>query len=61
MATRMNKALREEILTNVLNATDLKERETELKQRIKDKTGQAPRGTPSRQWLEDTAREVSAA
>jgi hypothetical protein len=35
MTTRMNKELREEILTNVLNATDLNERETELKQRIK--------------------------
>lgn len=35
MTTRMNKKLREEILTNVLNATDLNERETELKQRIK--------------------------
>ncbi len=35
MTTRMNKALREKILISVLNATDLNERETELKQRIK--------------------------
>lgn len=34
MATRLNKTLREEILTNVLNATDLEERRTELRQRI---------------------------
>ena len=36
MTVRLNKATREEILTSVLNATDLSERETELKQRIKE-------------------------
>ncbi|CDP50704.1 FIG00792335: hypothetical protein [Devosia sp. DBB001] len=35
--------------------------EAALKAFIKDKTGQAPRGTPSREWLLNTARELPAA
>jgi hypothetical protein len=34
--------------------------EGELKAFIKSKSGQAPRGTPSRDWLINTARELSA-
>ena len=34
MKTRLNKTIREEILANVLAATDLEERRTELRQRI---------------------------
>lgn len=35
--------------------------EAQLKAFIKDKTGQAPRGTPSRDWLLNSARELAAA
>lgn len=35
--------------------------DAQLKAFIKDKTGQAPRGTPSHEWLVNTAREVSGA
>lgn len=35
--------------------------DAQLKAIIKDKTGQAPRGTPSHDWLVKTAREVMAA
>ena len=34
--------------------------DADLKAHIKDRTGQAPRGTPSREWLLNAARELAA-
>lgn len=50
----MSRAL--EVADKELEAMD----EGELKAFIKSKSGQAPRGTPSRDWLINTARELSA-
>jgi hypothetical protein len=50
----MSRAL--EVADKELEAMD----EGELKAFIKLKSGQAPRGTPSRDWLINTARELSA-
>lgn len=51
-----------EVEAAIATADDELERLTdaELKALIKDKTGQAPRGTPGREWLLTTVRELAA-